>query len=633
MYLSILIFPFLGSLLSGLFGHRLGYKGSEYLIQLSIFISFVFCLIGLYEIVYSGNELSIKLFKWLSFNLLDSDIGFKVDCLGILMACLVTCITGLVVFYSGEYMVNDKSYIRYISYIGLFSFFMLIVILSDNLLFLFLGWEGVGLVSYLLVSFWTTSLEGNKSAIQAVLVNRIGDICLLVGICCLYFVSGSLSYSIVFSVIGENSNLLLISGLLVIVAGMSKSAQLGLHTWLPNAMSAPTPISALLHAATMVTAGVYLFVRLSILLESSILLLNILVVVGSIGLFVTGSIALVMNDIKKIIAYSTGSQLGYMVLACGLSSYKLAIYHLLNHGFFKALLFLSAGIVIHGLGDEQDLRRMGGLRKVMPLAYAGFVIGSIALLGLPFLSGFYSKDSILELALVKSLNGSLCSSFGYILALIGAFLTAFYSIRLLCLVFIVKVSGSRSILSNSSEGGLRMTLPLVVLIIMTIFIGYLSKDMLIGFGNNVWSNCIVVGIDNERLIDSEFMFPLFKLLPVIVSLLGLLLSFYVYVLNDSILYVSKVSSYLINVYRFLSMRWLFDKIYNELILQENLRISYNMTYKVIDKGLLELFGSRGLGFILLFLGYNQSKFQTGNIYNYSFIIITFALFNIILVLG
>lgn len=632
MYVGIVVLPLIGSIMSGMMGSRLGRRGSEIIVQGGVYTSLLLCINGLYEIGLRRNEIRVKCYSWLESGMLDSVIGLRIDALSITMSCLVTGITGMVLLYSSEYMENDKGYVRYITYISSFSFFMLILVLADNMLLMFLGWEGVGIVSYLLISFWKESLEGNKSAIQAVMVNRIGDVSMLLGILTLYISYGTVSYDVLFTVV-ERSNMLILGGMLIIIGGMSKSAQIGLHTWLPNAMAAPTPISALLHAATMVTAGVYLFIRVSPLLECSKELLDGLVVIGGITLLVAGTIGLVMNDMKKVIAYSTGSQLGYMVLGCGLSSYKVAMYHLLNHGFFKALLFLSAGIVIHGISDEQDIRKAGGLKKVMPMAYAGFTIGSIALLGLPFLAGYYSKDVLLELAFMKGVQEGSIGSFGYIAGVLGAFCTAYYSVRLMSLIFITKATGMRSVMEGAYEGGLRMTIPIIILSIMSIFVGYITRDMFIGSGGDYWSNAIRVNNKFDGSIDSEFMDTITKLLPVILSLGGALLGLYGYIYGDRILFNIKKTEVGKKIYRFLSMKWMFDKIYNELIVQEILMISYNRTYKDIDKGVLEVLGPRGLNEkVLMPLGKIQTKVQTGNVYNYIFVTLVVLLILVVSVL-
>ena len=628
MYLGLLVLPLLGSLVTGLFGDRLGRYGGWLVIQSCVALSSFFSAYGIYEIGIRTNEVRLVCFEWFGVSLLDGSFGMRVDALSITMSFLVTFISSLVLLYSSEYMAYDNGYLRYCVYIGIFSFFMLVLVCANNMLMMFLGWEGVGIVSYLLISYWTTSLEGSKSSIQAVLVNRLGDISLLIGIIFIYLVLGSVNYDVILSC-GDSNYLLFLGCLFCLIGCFSKSAQVGLHMWLPNAMAAPTPISALLHAATMVTAGCYLIIRLSLLLDQSSVLLNLLVFIGGLSIIVAGSIGLVVNDIKKIIAYSTGSQLGYMVLGCGLSAYKVSMYHLLNHGFFKALLFLSAGVVIHGMQDEQDLRRYGGLRRVMPLAYSGFVIGSIALMGLPFLAGYYSKDVILEIGMTSSKYNSLLIGLGYLVALIGAFLTALYSTRLLCIVFLSRSSSRREVLEGAEECGIGMSFPIIILSLGSIFVGYLSRDMLIGCGVAYWSVSIVSL--NDLSVDSEYLDTFLKLLPVLVSVFGCLFGYLLYVEHFQV-YKIKVSIIGRELYRFLSMKWFFDKLSNELLVQEVLVLTYAGTYKIIDKGLLELIGPRGLNKdILLPLGFFQAFIQGGFVYNYILVMLSFVLLFVLLI--
>jgi len=342
-------------------------------------------------------------------------------------------------------MEHDPHLPRFMSYLSLFTFFMLILITANNFLQMFVGWEGVGLSSYLLINFWFTRIQANKAAIKAMLVNRIGDFALLLAIFTIYFIFNTLDYDIIFCLVplaikyqiwvgGFTFSIIDTICILLFIGCMGKSAQLGLHTWLPDAMEGPTPVSALIHAATMVTAGVFLITRCSFLFEFSTLTLNLIVFIGSTTSFFAATTGLFQNDIKKVIAYSTCSQLGYMIFACGLSSYEVAIFHLSNHAFFKALLFLGAGSIIHSMSDEQDMRRMGGLRKLLPFSYAIMLIGSLALMGFPFLSGFYSKDIILEIASIKYTN---FGQFSAILGTLSAFCTAFYSIRLLFFSFLI----------------------------------------------------------------------------------------------------------------------------------------------------------------------------------------------------
>jgi proton-translocating NADH-quinone oxidoreductase chain L len=428
------------------------------------------------------------------------------------------------------------------SYLSLFTFFMLILVTADNFVQMFVGWEGVGLCSFLLINFWFTRIQANKAAIQAMLVNRIGDLGLALGMVAIFAAFGTLEYEPVFnsavywvneSTVGEGRSLftgtfgITVITLLLFVGAVGKSAQLGLHTWLPSAMEGPTPVSALIHAATMVTAGVFLIARCSPLFELSEVSLTVVGCVGAATAFFAATVGLVQNDMKKVIAYSTCSQLGYMVMAAGMSAYAFSVFHLGTHAFFKALLFLSAGSVIHATScDEQDMRKMGGFAKILPITYAMIFIGSISLMGFPFMSGFYSKDGILEAcAGAWTATGNLT----FLLGTIGACFTAFYSIRLLYLVFLAEHSGNRRDLEGAHESEIIMLIPLLILAFGAIFIGYIMRDTMLGLGTDFWGTAIFVLPAHEAAINAEFNVPLFiKLMPLAFSLTGAGVAFKLY---------------------------------------------------------------------------------------------------------
>lgn len=407
------------------------------------------------------------------------------------MLIVVLTVSTLVHLYSTEYMSEDPHLARFISYLSLFTFFMLLLITADNLIGLFLGWEGVGLCSFVLISFWFTRIQANKSAIKAMVVNRIADLAFTVGIAAAFYTFQTVDFAPMFGVAPFYANTSLLFGALYVspvglvtfllfLGAMGKSAQIGLHTWLPDAMEGPTPVSALIHAATMVTAGVFLILRTSPLFELASTVLLFVALVGAATAFMAATSGLFQSDVKKVIAYSTCSQLGYMVFACGLSSYTVSLFHLSNHAFFKALLFLSAGALIHSVSNEQDLRRFGGLLGVLPYTYIMFVVGSIALMGFPFLTGFYSKDLILE---IGASTVTLAGTFAYWIGLLTAVLTAFYSIRLLYLAFFGQGRSPRPYLLAVHELTPRMGLSLAVLALGSLFLGYLSRDLFVGFGS------------------------------------------------------------------------------------------------------------------------------------------------------
>ena len=406
MLILIVLLPLMGFISGSLFGRLIGY-GSCIITTSSIFISFLLSCSVFMHVLNTGVTYKLLMGSWIFVEFLQINWCFCFDSLTCIMLLVVTFISTLVHLYSIEYMAHDPHLPRFMSYLSLFTFFMLILVTGNNFLQMFVGWEGVGLSSYLLINFWFTRIQANKSAIKAMLVNRVGDFFILLGLFSIYYVFNSLDYDIVFSLVPLVTDLKLlfinfeISAidlicLFLFLGAMGKSAQLGLHTWLPDAMEGPTPVSALIHAATMVTAGVFLLARCSYLFEFSPFVLNLIMFIGASTAFFASTTGLFQNDIKKVIAYSTCSQLGYMMIACGTSGYAAGMFHLTNHAFFKALLFLSAGSIIHALADEQDMRKMGGLLKFLPFTYSMMFIGSLSLMGFPFLTGFYSKDLILE---------------------------------------------------------------------------------------------------------------------------------------------------------------------------------------------------------------------------------------------
>ena len=406
MYLLIVFLPLISALTAGLFGRFIGREGAKWITVGCIVTTFILSSVAFYEVALAGSPCYFELMTWIDSEMFSTSWGFMFDSLTVVMLVVVTCVSSLVHLYSTEYMGGDPHLPRFMSYLSLFTFFMIILVTADNFLQMFVGWEGVGLCSYLLINFWFARLQANKAAIKAMLVNRVGDFGLALGIFAIFLTFKSIDYATVFAaaptVIGQTTTFfnfevdtLNLICLLLFVGAVGKSAQIGLHTWLPDAMEGPTPVSALIHAATMVTAGVFLLARCSPLFEYAPTALVVVTIMGAMTAFFAGTTGLLQNDLKRVIAYSTCSQLGYMVFACGLSGYSIGVFHLANHAFFKALLFLSAGSVIHAMGDEQDMRKMGGLVRVLPYTYAMFFIGSLALMGFPFLTGFYSKDVIL----------------------------------------------------------------------------------------------------------------------------------------------------------------------------------------------------------------------------------------------
>ena len=634
MYLLLVFLPLLGSISAGIFGRYIGPLGSSYVTVTCLSVTFLISCFTFFEVALTGCCTYVKLATWIDSGLFHVDWGFMFDSLTVVMCCVVTFVSFLVHVYSTEYMSHDPHRSRFMSYLSLFTFFMLILVTADNFIQMFVGWEGVGLCSYLLINFWFTRIQANKAAIKAMVVNRIGDFGLALGIFAIFANYKAVDYATVFSLtpffVGKTISflnleldLLTFIATFLFIGSIGKSAQIGLHTWLPDAMEGPTPVSALIHAATMVTAGVFLLARSSVVFEYAPHVLNFVAVLGAITAFIAATIGLTQNDLKKVIAYSTCSQLGYMIFACGLSNYTVGIFHLMNHAFFKALLFLSAGSVIHAVADEQDMRKMGGLKKLVPFTYSMMVIGSLALMGFPFLTGFYSKDVILEVAYGNYTNQGL---FCYVLGTCGAFFTAFYSIRLLCLTFLSKPNGFKNVICAAYDSSYAITFSLACLSIPSIFIGFLSKDMIIGLGTDFWGNAIYVLPEHMNLIDAEFINQKFKLMPVVFSLFGASTSFLLYSSFNSILFQIKLSRYGKILYNFLNRKWFFDKLYNEFVVQTSFRFGYDISYKIIDRGIIEIFGPMGLSYLLKNKASLYSKLQSGYLYHYTFLILVSSTF-------
>ena len=636
MAILIVILPLLGFLSGSVFGVCLG-KVVLISTTFSVLVPFLISLIIFYDVVSTGVIYKLNMSAWVVSENLFIDWCFCFDSLTLVMLIVVTSVSTAVHIYSIEYMSEDPHLIRFMSYLSLFTFFMLLLVSANNFLQMFVGWEGVGLCSYLLINFWFTRIQANKAAIKAMLVNRVGDFFLLLSLFSICFVFSSLDYDVVFGLapfaiktniyVGslEIPALDLICFLLFLGA-MGKSAQIGLHTWLPDAMEGPTPVSALIHAATMVTAGVFLIVRCSYFFELSPKILSFIVFVGSITSFFAATTGLFQNDIKRIIAYSTCSQLGYMVFACGLSSYDLGLFHLSNHAFFKALLFLGAGSVIHAMADEQDIRKMGGLRRILPFSYSVMVIGSLALVGFPFLTGFYSKDAILEVAYAKyTVEGH----FSYHLGVLAAFCTSFYSTRLLFLVFLSEPNGNRLVIINAKESSWIMGLPLFVLSLLTIVLGFMTRDLFIGFGTHFWGTSIFILPQNYTLVDIEFIPLFYKLLPLLISILGTSFAYVLYSFGLRFFYRVKMENLRFRaLYNFLVKKWYFDRIYNEIFVQNILYFSYEFVYKDLDRGLIEKVGPLGVIEVCSNISKLTVLLQTGLLSHY-----LFSFFAILLLLG
>ena len=602
MYLLIVILPLISWITCCGYGRKIGEKGCGIISTSSLLLCFLMSILIFFEVSLENSSLENILWNWFDLGLLNNPLGFYYDELTACMLVVVTTISCLVHLYSTSYMDGDPHLPRFMSYLSLFTFFMLILISSNNFVQLFIGWEGVGLCSYLLINFWYTRIQANKAGIKAMLVNRVGDVGMILAMILIWLNFGSLEFCSVFSASSLSSvsdyNLLLIC-ILLLVGAVGKSAQLGLHTWLPDAMEGPTPVSALIHAATMVTAGVFLIIRSSPLFEMSSSGLLLTTLIGSFTAFFAATVGLAQNDLKKVIAYSTCSQLGYMVMICGISSYSTGLFHLFNHAFFKALLFLSAGSIIHALLDEQDMRRMGAMKDLTPFSFAAIFVGSVSLMGLPFLTGFYSKDFILELAFDKYLL-----SFALWLGLGAAFFTAYYSFRLVYFTFVEKPMSSKRTLQKAHEGHWNLITPLVILLVGSLAIGYSSQFFII------------------RDVSPPMIPTDSKWLPTILSVSGGVLGLYSYLTFKKGWSISLSSLYMIS-YAFINSAWQFNYVINHFIVKPFWKFGLNITYNKVDRQLLEFIGPEGLLLSLSKSSSRSSLFQSGWLMNYLLIFILF----------
>ena len=629
MYLTLIVLPLLGSIVSGFFGRKVGVSGAQLVSCTCVIMTTILAIVAFFEVGLESIPVNIQLFRWIDSESLNVLWSFQFDSLTVSMLIPVLMVSSLVHIYSIGYMSHDPHNPRFFSYLSLFTFMMIILVTANNFLLMFVGWEGVGICSYLLVSFWFTRIAANQSSISAFLTNRVGDCFLTIGMFAILWSFGNIDYSTVFSLAPFiNENIVTIIGICLLIGAMAKSSQVGLHVWLPMAMEGPTPVSALIHAATMVTAGVYLLMRTSPLIEYSSTVLILCLWLGAITTVFSSLVGLFQQDIKKVIAYSTMSQLGMMVIAVGLSSYNIALFHLINHAFYKGLLFLGAGAVIHAVSDNQDFRKYGGLRAFLPLTYSVMLIASLSLVAFPFMTGFYSKDLILESAFGQFYFSS---SVVYFIATVGAIFTTLYSVKVLYLTFLTNPNGPMINYKQAHEGDMFMSLPLIVLAVFSIFFGYIAKDIFIGLGSGFFSdNSLFIHPSHEILLDTEFaVATVFKLLPLIFTvsftIIALLMSEY---LPKLLMYFkSSVLGY--NIFSFFNQRFLIELFYNKYITGFVLTLG-GQTTKIIDKGSVELLGPYGLEKGLLFLSKKIASLDTGVITSYALYILIGFIFYVLI---
>ena len=620
----ILFLPLIASIVSGFFGKIIGDKPSQIITSLFVSVSAILSFIVFFKVINDGYVNNLIIATWINSGSLNVNWSINIDALSSVMLVVVTLISSLVHIYSIGYMSHDPNKPRFMSFLSLFTFSMLTLVTSDNFVQLFFGWEAVGLCSYFLIGFWYKKESANAAAIKAFVVNRVGDFGFALGIFLIFYLFGTVNYSEVFqqiptvveknlSFLGFEVNAIDLICLLLFIGAMGKSAQILLHTWLPDAMEGPTPVSALIHAATMVTAGVFLIVRCSPMFEYSQLTLNIICLVGMTTAFFAATVALVQNDIKKIIAYSTCSQLGYMFFATGVGAYNVAMFHLFTHAFFKALLFLGSGSVIHSFKDEQDIRNMGGVWKKLPYTWVMMIIGTLALTGFPFLSGYYSKDAIIEFAYMRG------NSFGYWAALTGIFtalLTAIYSWRLIFKTFHGNYENKNLKIETMHEPSYVMIVPLVILSIGSIFVGFLFKDLFIdaNTSQDFWQNSIKF---LNPLSSEHPPLSIVYATPVLV-VFSIPVSYYLFVKNKNI------TKWLIEenkpFYNFLVNKWYFDEFYDFIFVKPSKKIG-TFFWKNVDIKTIDRFGPDGISNLIKKISIKAVKFQSGLIYQYAFIML------------
>ena len=624
MEISIIALPLLASIISGFFGKFIGDRNSEIITSLLVSISAIFSVLVLYEVIVNQYQENIIIATWISSGSLEVNWSMQIDSLSAVMLVVVTSVSALVHIYSIGYMSHDPHKPRFMAYLSLFTFAMLMLVTADNFIQLFFGWEGVGLCSYFLIGFWFKKDSANKAAIKAFVVNRVGDFGFALGIFLIFYLFGTVNYSEVFNQIssitdknlvflGVTINAIDLICLLLFIGAMGKSAQIFLHTWLPDAMEGPTPVSALIHAATMVTAGVFLVVRCSPIYEYSELALNIVTIVGMTTAFFAASVALVQNDIKKIIAYSTCSQLGYMFFATGVGAYNVAMFHLFTHAFFKALLFLGSGSVIHAFKDEQNINNMGGVWKKLPYTYCLMIIGTLALTGFPFLSGFYSKDAIIEFAYLRG------NTTGYYAAGIGIFtalLTSIYSWRLIFKTFHGDYNNKEIKIDETHESPFIMLIPLILLSIGAIFAGFSFKELFIGYEgvNNFWRDSIFF----LKPLSTDHPPLWFLLLTPTLVILSIPLAYYLFVKNKN--FPEQIVSINKPLYQFLLNKWYFDELYDVLFVKTSKKFGLFL-WKFFDLKIIDGFGPDGISSMIKKFSVKANKFQSGYIYHYAFIML------------
>ncbi|SEK42870.1 NADH dehydrogenase subunit L [Bosea lupini] len=661
MYQAIVFLPLIGFLIAGLFGRLIGARASEIVTTTLLLISAALSWVAFIQVGFGSGTTRVQVATWLASADLRVDWAFRIDTLTAVMLVVVNTVSSLVHLYSIGYMHEDPSRPRFFAYLSLFTFAMLMLVTADNLVQMFFGWEGVGLASYLLIGFWYQKPSANAAAIKAFVVNRVGDFGFLLGIFLVFVLTGSVAFDSIFPQIagltersfrflGYDWNALTLTCLLLFMGAMGKSAQFLLHTWLPDAMEGPTPVSALIHAATMVTAGVFMVARLSPIFEYAPVALTVVVVIGATTAFFAATVGLVQNDIKRVIAYSTCSQLGYMFVAMGVGAYSAGIFHLFTHAFFKALLFLGAGSVIHAMHHEQDMRNMGGLRKHIPLTAAAMTIGTLALTGFPLFAGYFSKDAIIESAYASVAHGGFASSYAFVLLVVAALMTSFYSWRLYFMTFegAPRWGGHGHAAYGHDdhahghghddhahaahahddhghghghdhtphESPLVMLIPLAVLSLGALVAGYVFKEAFIGHDyEHFWKAALFTGKDNHILHAMHEVPKWVVWSPFVAMLIGFLLALYMYVLRPEV--PGKLAAANPVLYKFLLNKWYFDEIYDFLFVRPAMWLG-RFLWKKGDGAVIDGLGPDGVSARVVDVTNRVVRLQTGYVYHYAF---------------
>jgi NADH-quinone oxidoreductase subunit L len=630
MGVAIVVLPLIGAIVAGLFGRQIGDRGAQIITCALMVIAAALAVVVFIDVAIEGNTQVIELFTWIASGELQATWAVRVDTLTAVMLIVVTFVSALVHIYSIGYMSHDHSIPRFFSYLSLFTFAMLSLVTADNFLQMFFGWEGVGLCSYLLIGFWYDRHTANAAAIKAFIVNRVGDFGFVLGILGVFLVFKSVDFDTVFlaapeqvgttiDFLGMQVDTLTTLCILLFIGAMGKSAQVPLHTWLPDAMEGPTPVSALIHAATMVTAGVFMVARLSPMFEYAPDALAVVAIVGATTAIFAATVGIAQNDIKRVVAYSTCSQLGYMFFAAGVSAYGAAIFHLFTHAFFKALLFLGSGSVIHAVGGEQDMRRMGGLRKVLPITYPLMWIGSLALAGIGIpgvygFAGFYSKDIILEAAWS---DHTAVGFYAFWLGIAAAFLTAFYSWRLLLMTFHGAPRASHEVMHHAHEAPWSMSIPNILLAVGATFAGVAFYAYFVGEGSlaEFWRGSILVLPENDTVAEAHHAPAWVVWLPLVVALGGIALAWVMYALRPDL--PSRVARAFRAVYLFLLNKWYFDELFDALFVRPANYIGYGL-WQGGDRAVIDGLGPDGIAAVSRDLARKASRLQTGYVYHYAF---------------